>query len=226
MKLSIVVACALKDAKTGTDRTPLLQHCLRRIKDGGHSDFECLVCCDGHENKVRDVVGAFDGRFTYDFASHRGKYSGGTQRNKAMRRATGKLIVFIDDDDWYLPGSLAKVVKLYENNLGHPLVWCMQNRSGHRLWSADPRLKGKEEGVLKRGYIGTPMFGIPNDQKRLGEWGLASYSDGDFIESTFKFEWPKPVWSKMLVAIVRNQGDRENWKEPECNELIEKYCKD
>lgn len=213
MKISVVVASSGVDAHSGEDRVPLLRHCLDRMLDAadGHPDFECLVVCDGNDPRVKQVVAGCDGRFTFDWVARQGVSSGGRQRNRGMARATGDLIVFIDDDDYWLPGSFAAMAHLATAHPGHLLVWCMRHRTGPTLWT-DHHPAGAKAGTARAGHIGTPMLGVPNIPDLLGRWGKGRWSDGRFVTTTFAKPWPGVIWSRQVMAMVRASDDREPWE--------------
>ena len=215
MKLSVIVAACERDLpkKGGRLRVDMLAKCLQSIRNGGHADFECLVCSDGHSDLVRETVKAMDDeRFKYACVPHRGVYGAGTQRNAMTAIASGSHLCWIDDDDRYAPNGLGTIAEGIAAHPDCPLIFQMEYpRSGRVIWRDDGRCKGQPKAPAIRGFVGTPMFVIPNKPAKLGRWGLANYSDADFVESTLAKGWPDPVWIPKVVAHVRLQHDREEW---------------
>lgn len=214
MNVSVMIACCENDMpeKGGACRVPMLRKAMQSVRDGGHEHFECLVCCDGHSDLVAQAVTDMqDRRFKYMCVPKRSMYGAGTQRNAMTSIASGDLLMWLDDDDRYLPGAISKVVRQAMRHPGHPLLFCMKYRnSSHVLWTGHPA-SSRDKGVLKKQHVGTPMFVIPNVPAKLGRWGLEACSDGEFIESTMRHDWPEPIWHKLVIAEVRSQQDREVW---------------
>ena len=127
-----------------------------------------------------------------------------------MAKATGDLLMFIDDDDFYDKDAFNKVAKAAAENPGRLLVFNMRYRNGRMLWNQDVK-SSNGKGLFQKGHIGTPMVVVPNIKDKLGSWGLADYSDGIFFESTLAKGWLEPVWFTDVIAHVRMQGDRDYW---------------
>lgn len=214
MKISVIVAACENELpeKGGGSRLGMLGRNLAQIKKGGHEDYEVLVCSDGYSEGVRSVVDATgDKRFHYACVPQRGVYGAGTQRNAMTAIATGDVLCYIDDDDRHVDGALKIIAERAAAHPGHPLVFCMQYRTFDRvLWTGDSRNKGKPPERF-RGFVGTPMFVIPNVPAKLGRWGPANYADADFIDSTLAKGWSDTIWLRDIIATVRLQGDRTDW---------------
>lgn len=105
--------------------------------------------------------------------------AGATPRNLMMPRASGSWLLFMDDDDIYLPGALATVRKVLEKSRRVPHVFRM--RRGAPFNDVVPA-----DGVrtLRVGQVSTQCIIVPNDPERLGEWGRRYANDWDFVFST------------------------------------------
>lgn len=86
---------------------------------------------------------------------------GNPQRNKAMARATGDYLAFIDDDDFYVKGHREKMEKAIQEHPGSLLLFQMRFPNGAVLWNGKDKVPGN---------IGTPMILVPNDKSKLHFW--------------------------------------------------------
>ena len=88
-------------------RIAFLQDALNSVRAQTLTDFECIVVGDDESERdlVTDVVARLgDKRFRY---LYNGVQKGGNgSRNLGIENATGRLIAFLDDDDWWFPDKL------------------------------------------------------------------------------------------------------------------------
>lgn len=123
---------------------------------------------------------------------------GNPQRNKAIARATGDYLAFIDDDDYYVPGHREIMERAIKENPGKPNLFRIQYPNG-LLWNIDKVIPGN---------ISTQMILIPNQKEMLLPW-----KDGrnmaDFIfVNTWK--WPKEdiVWRKEIICLMGHEDGK------------------
>lgn len=97
--------------------------CVRRAIDSvlaqTFDDFELIVVDDGSTDDTRAVLETYGDRIRIE-----GKPNGGlsSARNAGIAAATGRYVAFLDADDGWLPGKLARQVELMT---AHPeLVFC------------------------------------------------------------------------------------------------------
>lgn len=60
---------------------------------------------------------------------------GNPQRNKAIKRAKGDYLAFIDDDDYYVPGHRQVMQNAIDENPGKPILFRFRYPNGEILWS-------------------------------------------------------------------------------------------
>ena len=77
---------------------------LVSIKLQNFDDFELIVVCDACTDETYEVAKLYsDYQITTDFGR------AGSARNVGLDIAKGKWILFMDDDDWYLPGAFGMI---------------------------------------------------------------------------------------------------------------------
>ncbi|HEX8108831.1 MAG TPA: glycosyltransferase family 2 protein [Kofleriaceae bacterium] len=87
------------------NRARWLGNAIRSALQQLQAGDELIVIDDGSTDDTREVVAAFGERVTYVRGEHRGA---GPARNLGLARARGDLVAFLDDDDEWLPGKLAR----------------------------------------------------------------------------------------------------------------------
>jgi len=95
------------------NRAHLVGRAIRSVLAQTYQDFEVLVVDDGSTDETPAAVGAFDDpRLVYLRREQNGGAS--ATRNMGIRRARGKYISFLDDDDEFLPEFLAESYRVFE----------------------------------------------------------------------------------------------------------------
>lgn len=118
-----------------------------------------------------------------------------------MHKATGDYLLFMDDDDMYLPGALNTVRHALKESPGLPHLFRMR-RDGH-FHDELPRVN-----TIRVGEVSTQMICFPNDPQRIGTWGTRYEGDFDFIASTLSL-YPADVlvWRHEALSVWRPDPD-------------------
>jgi len=130
---------------------------------------------------------------------------GATPRTAGARQATGDYLLWMDDDDLYLPGAFAAIRSALRQNPGRPHLF--------KLWRAGPGADDFSDElprapVVKVGENSTQMFVVPNDPARIGTWGTRYEGDFDFIASTLSLYPPNSVvFRPEIIAVWRPHPD-------------------
>lgn len=86
------------------NRAPVLPRAIHTVLAQTFDDFELVVVDDGSTDRTGDLVTSIaDRRIRYERQENAGL---GAARNTGVARASGKYVVFLDDDDVALPGWL------------------------------------------------------------------------------------------------------------------------
>ena len=121
--------------------------------------------------------------------------AGDTPRNDAMPRARGTHLLFMDDDDVYVPDALAKMRRFADSNPGRIGIFKLEYVVGNRRW-VEPELRFKN--------VSTQTFLVPNVPGKLGRWERKGRIAGDFvfIEETARLQG-EPIFVDEVTVLAR-----------------------
>ena len=77
------------------------------------SDYELIVVDDGSDDHTPEILAAYGERITVLRQSNRGVSAA---RNRGIAEAAGRLIAFLDSDDFWLPQKLSTQVKFFRDH--------------------------------------------------------------------------------------------------------------
>ena len=87
---------------------------LDSIRGQDFQDYELLIVCDRCEDNTVEIAGEYIRPGTNDTLCLVSYGRAGMSRNAALDVARGKWILFMDDDDWYLPGAFQMLAENLE----------------------------------------------------------------------------------------------------------------
>lgn len=176
-------------------RSTLQSIAMQDIRPGD----EVIVVSDGI---CRDVVAAWQefnlpGRLI-ELADGPHNDSGGTPREAGMAVAKSDYILFMDDDDVYVPGAWSKIRRAITANPGRPHMFRMKfmhRADGYVIW---------DNPHLICGNVSSQMICVPNIPGKLGTWGKHYAGDCDFIQSTADlYGKDSIVWNPEIICLYR-----------------------
>jgi hypothetical protein len=128
---------------------------------------------------------------------------GAKARNSLMARAQGTHLIFLDDDDEYVPGALATMRRWAAEHPGRIGIFRERLVDGSLLWKAPE---------FRIGNVGTVLYVVPNVPEKLGVWDIYGddWAPGDwvFISATAE-KMGDPVFVDEVTAVQRPGGTFE-----------------
>ena len=79
---------------------------LDSIRDQDFRDYELIVVCDSCVDKTAEIAREYTDRV---LEVRHGR--AGSSRNDGLDIARGQWVLFMDDDDWYLPGAFRRIAE-------------------------------------------------------------------------------------------------------------------
>ncbi len=143
-------------------RPGLLKRAIESVKNQSFSDYEHIIIDDANDQETEKVVNSFNDRKIL-FHRHTVRRGAAGGYNSGIKLSHGKFILFLDDDDEYLPSFLETVhTQFVQSDKETGFIWTgvsivKDNKSGEtelfsKLWPAV--FKDKEAGLIAATTIG------------------------------------------------------------------------
>lgn len=113
-----------------------IYRCLESVRNQTYQNFECILVNDGSIDQSEKIICEFivdDRRFKYIYQKNQGP---SVARNRGIKVAEGKYLVFVDSDDYILEDYLYQLIAKID--LGYDLVCCGYtdiSENGEILWN-------------------------------------------------------------------------------------------
>lgn len=104
-----------------------LGECLRSILGQDYPALEVIVIDGGSSDASVSILESFGDRLDYWISEPDGGQSAAI--NKGLAKATGRLVAWLNSDDYYLPGALEAVARAYQEDPTAPFYF----GDGHRV---------------------------------------------------------------------------------------------
>lgn len=124
---------------------------------------EVIIVDDGSSDETHMVLSPYMDRIRYVYQENQGI---SVARNHGLKLSQGKYIVFLDADDFLLPGKLAEQVTCMAADLSLGAIhsgWCLVDERGEKLrevepWHEIPRLDLKTWLLYNPAFLGAMLF--------------------------------------------------------------------
>jgi teichuronic acid biosynthesis glycosyltransferase TuaG len=103
------------------NRAHIVGEAIQSVLDQAYPNLELIVVDDGSIDDTERAVAPYLGRIIFLRKPNGGPASA---RNHGIAAATGEYVAFLDSDDLYLPGKLARQVCEFEEDPERVLVYC------------------------------------------------------------------------------------------------------
>jgi hypothetical protein len=125
---------------------------------------------------------------------------GARARNELMARASGSHLLFLDDDDEYVPGALSTMRRWAAEHPDRIGIFRERLVDGSLHWTTPE---------FRIGNVGTVLFVVPNRPEKLGVWDIYgddwAPTDWVFISATAE-KMGDPMFVDEVVALQRPRG--------------------
>jgi glycosyltransferase involved in cell wall biosynthesis len=167
------------------NRAGLLGRALHSVRAQDFTDFEIVVVDDGSSDNPKAVIDALaDARIRYLRQDNKG---GGAARNAGIDAARGRHVAFLDSDDEFLPGHLARLKALLEAPNTAAFARIVVDRGNGRRMIKPPRAPHAGEHIAAylmadRGFVPTITLAVPTEIARRIRYheNLRAAEDTDF----------------------------------------------
>lgn len=134
-------------------------------------------------------------------------------RNKGVKNATGEIIMFLDDDDYYLSNKIAKQVKILENNKIDACLCAMKRIDDYNneIISKNNYPKGTDlKSYILNGNCFTTMIAIKRSVfNKIGGFSeISRFQDKFFMYKFYKNNLTATLLNEQLFVLSEHEGDR------------------
>ncbi len=104
-----------------SDKT--LEKCVNSVLEQNDSRLEIILINDGSTDKSKKICNKLIKKYRNIYILEQKKNLGvSSSRNKGIKKAKGRFLIFLDSDDYLLAGSIRKIIKVIENNITTDLI--------------------------------------------------------------------------------------------------------
>jgi glycosyltransferase involved in cell wall biosynthesis len=179
-----------------------LRRTLKKLRDEDVDDIEVLVVADGtqarasliasEEAKRWPAIRYCEGPLTRSW--------GNAQRMAGIEQATGRYLMFIDDDDVTKRRAFGAIREAVCRDPGRMILFRVK-RHGEILW---------KRPEIAFSNVSTQQVVVPNLPGKVGSWLTNDryQSDFDFIRECADIQG-EPIWNTHIIAVV----DAFRWTE-------------
>ena len=195
-----------------------IERAIDSILEQTYTDYEIIVVDDGSTDNTQQILKPYRDRRQIRYSMFQHNQGGAIARNRGVEMARGKLITFLDGDDWYLPNKLEAQVSYLHTHTDVSAVnsgFYIVGKEGEILreiqhWHQYPTLNLESWVFLKPILLSTMMF------RR------------DWLEWVGQFDTNFPYGDKVnLVFRLSNIGCNFGWLKQAtvyCNQLGNSVC--
>lgn len=137
-----------------------LRRCVDSILNQEYTDYELLLVNDGSTDASGDICEEYGDRDPRVIVIQKENTGVSDSRNRALERARGKYLQFLDSDDWITPDATRLFVRAAEEYGCDMVISDFYRVVGERL---SPKGDIEEEGVLTREEFAAHMMENPAD---------------------------------------------------------------
>ena len=137
-----------------------LRRCVDSILNQEYTDYELLLVNDGSTDASGDICEEYGDQDPRVIVIQKENTGVSDSRNRALDRARGKYLQFLDSDDWITPDATRLFVRAAEENGCDMVISDFYRVVGERL---SPKGDIEEEGVLTREEFAAHMMENPAD---------------------------------------------------------------
>ena len=90
-----------------------IKQTIDSVIDQKFKNLEYLIMDGGSTDNTLQILKTYGTRLKWNSAKDRGQTDA---INKGMKQSSGEIVAFLNSDDYYLPGTLSKVSKIFQDN--------------------------------------------------------------------------------------------------------------
>jgi glycosyltransferase involved in cell wall biosynthesis len=110
-------------------RPKTLKRAIDSVLVQTHKNYEVIVVDDNNPNsefrsETENLMVQYTNKENIIYIKHEKNKNGAAARNTGIKKSTGSLLCFLDDDDWFLPHKLEIQIEHLLKNIQYQAVYC------------------------------------------------------------------------------------------------------
>ncbi|MBN2835129.1 MAG: glycosyltransferase family 2 protein [Candidatus Delongbacteria bacterium] len=203
-------------------RDVVLKRAINSVLEQSYKNYEIIVVDDNnpqseYRQSTQVVMSSYANFKNIRYVKHTSNMNGAVARNTGIRSASGEIVCFLDDDDWYYKDKLKLQVNFLLSNTEYDAVYCGWDRDNTRVI---PVKEGDLSFDLLTGknliYTNVIMMWKYAAEK-IGGWDerFKRHQEAAFLLRYFRYGFKIGVVSEVLVGF--DISDRSNALKPKQN---------
>ena len=191
-----------------------ISHCLDSIQCQEYKNYEVIIVDDGSIDKTGEICDSYakkDSRFK---VIHEANGGVSVARNKGIDVATGKLLMFVDSDDFVKPDFINNYVKMQSESDADVIIGGIAlEEKGKSIVNKVPSLKERDEDTIWDnicvnqeiyGYIPAKIYKTDIIKKNSIRFNTKMYSQEDLNFNLSVYEQCKKIILTDYIGYVYN----------------------
>ena len=178
-------------------------------------DIEVIVVDDNNpdtaERKQTELeMAKYETDERVKFIRHPQNKNGAAARNTGIKASSGEYIAFLDDDDWFLEGKLAKQIVFLQSHPEYDAVYCMAQRNGKRYGTTTFEGDATRHILMLEGCMYTPCLMFRRDALIAingFDESFRRHQDYDLLLRFFHAGYKIGCLREVLTEIGTNDGE-------------------
>lgn len=206
-------------------RSDSLVRAINSVLFQNYDNIEVIVVDDNDDNSIfrkenEEKMRNFQNNKKVIYLKHIKNKNGAAARNTGLKAATGDYITFLDDDDYFLPGRIEKLVNLLEKNkeydCAYTAVVYFQNKKLIKKISAIKSGNLKLDLLKQKSFFGTGsnLFFRKQIINRIGLFDerFIRHQDIEYMIRFFDFGKVIPLNDILVVKCTDDKSNNPNFK--------------
>lgn len=201
-------------------RANYIERAINSILNQTYKDYEIIVVDDNNPNtddrKALEVkMEKYKLNKNVIYLQHEKNKNGAAARNTGINIAKGEYITFLDDDDYFLPTRLEKMVQALDNNIAYDAAYSssliVKNSKIVSINYANRNGNFQKDLLMQKSFFGTGsnLFFRANALKDLNGFDERFIRHQD-IELMIRYFNKYNILCVNDILVVKNNNDRKN----------------
>lgn len=196
------------------NRPDLLKKAIKSASDQTYKNLEIIIIDDASTKDYQKIIKNLNKK-NVTYIKNKTRKGGGYSRNIGIKKAKGKFIAFLDDDDEWMSEKLEKQLRAFDNpNFGLVVCYSMDKRFGRERISKPPEKVDHKYLLKSFNLSSTSSYMVRKealDQVGYFDTDLPSAQEYDLALRITKNYTVKTVPEILMIQNASEGQISENW---------------